>query len=443
MNNRHVIRSILILLLTGVSCFARGQEQVHAGSETLEIAVFDVNARILFAPGELFVEYQLAAKAMRPDLFVAMAAYGDSGTEYIGTGASYAPGGYETGSSATTGETEAIIMGAIRELLLDVKENETPSSQQPSIEWVQESSSAGWKARDSQGELVYNGYMWILGGWHDSFQAPPRDVWRSNDGKSWEKVLDDAPWLHSDLPMSAVFKNRMWMMGGWYNGRLEGRSASNSVWSSKNGKDWELVTGNAGWAPRCAAAIVVFKNKIWILGGTTAYYYGDKESLLNDVWYSDDGKSWKLATADAGWPPRAYHQAVVLNDRVYIMGGGNYDPEYWGYNDVWSSADGIHWRQETPRADWHERIWFSSVVYRDCMWVMGGWSGNPGKNWDDVWYSTDGKNWTELKTEGVKWKERHEHSAFVFQDKIWIAGGMTPPLVNDVWSLKLPEHWEK
>jgi len=35
------------------------------------------NTRILFMPGELFVEYQLAAKKMRPDLFVALAAYGD------------------------------------------------------------------------------------------------------------------------------------------------------------------------------------------------------------------------------------------------------------------------------------------------------------------------------------------------------------------------------
>ena len=45
------------------------------------------------------------------------------------------------------------------------------------------------------------------------------------------------------------------------------------------------------------------------------------------------------------------------------MGGGNYDPEYWGYNDVWSSSDGVHWQKETENAQWHERIWFSSVVY--------------------------------------------------------------------------------
>ena len=42
-----------------------------------ELACLTLNkARLLFMPGELFVEYQLAAKSVRPDLFVAMAAYG-------------------------------------------------------------------------------------------------------------------------------------------------------------------------------------------------------------------------------------------------------------------------------------------------------------------------------------------------------------------------------
>src|ERR1041384_3954423 len=53
-------------------------------------------ARVLHMPGELFVEYQLAAKAERPDLFVAMAAYGDYGPWYIGTAVAYEQGGYET-----------------------------------------------------------------------------------------------------------------------------------------------------------------------------------------------------------------------------------------------------------------------------------------------------------------------------------------------------------
>jgi len=78
-------------------------------------------ARILHLPGELFVEYQLAARAQRPDLFVAMAAYGDYAPWYIGTAIAYEQGGYETEprSSNVAPEAEGVLMGAIRRLLRD------------------------------------------------------------------------------------------------------------------------------------------------------------------------------------------------------------------------------------------------------------------------------------------------------------------------------------
>jgi hypothetical protein len=76
-------------------------------------------ARVLHMPGELFVEYQLAAKAMRPDLHVALAAYGDYGPAYIGTTAAYAEGGYETSATASNvaPEVEPILMDAMKRLL--------------------------------------------------------------------------------------------------------------------------------------------------------------------------------------------------------------------------------------------------------------------------------------------------------------------------------------
>lgn len=319
--------------------------------------------------------------------------------------------------------------------------NPVVHAQVGAADWTLETSNAAWQARDSQGELVYKNQLWIFGGWFNSQEAPPRDVWSSADGKTWEMHTNSAPWIHSDLSMSITFKNKMFMMGGWYNGRLKGHSASNMVWSSKNGIDWKQETAQASWSPRIASAIVEFKGKIWLLGGTENYYFGDKNSLKNDVWYSANGRDWKLATSDAGWSPRAYHQAAVLNGKIYVFGGGNYVPEYHANNDVWSSEDGIHWTKLSDSAPWQERLWFSSVVYRDRIWVMGGWSNNPYKNHSDVWSSKDGITWEEFKSEHV-WKERHEQSAFVFQDKIWIAGGMTPPLVNDVWSLKLPKDWK-
>lgn len=306
--------------------------------------------------------------------------------------------------------------------------------------WVRVTEKAEFRARDSSGEVVFRDQMWLLGGWFDSYEAPPRDVWSSADGKTWQLVEKEAPWKHSDLPMTVTFNDKMWLMGGWYNGRLPGHSASSEVWSTDDGKSWTQVTEKAGWTPRIAAASVVFHDKMWILGGTENYYFGDESSLKNDVWSSPDGKTWTQTTADAGWAPRAYHQAAVLNDKIYVFGGGNYVPTYESRNDVWSSSDGITWEQETEHAPWSPRLWFSATTYRDHLWVIGGWSNGPARNWGDLWYSKNGKDWTEYKTD-MTWKERHEHSVYVFQDKLWVVAGHAQPLSNEVWSLELPKDW--
>jgi hypothetical protein len=86
----------------------------------IDIACLRVGAvRVLYMPGELFVEYQLAAKAMRRDLHVAMAAYGDYGPGYIGTAAAYREGGYETSAKASNVDPKAeqILMSAMKRLL--------------------------------------------------------------------------------------------------------------------------------------------------------------------------------------------------------------------------------------------------------------------------------------------------------------------------------------
>lgn len=73
---------------------------------------------VLHMPGELFVEYQLAAQKIRPDANVMMAAYGDYGMGYIGTAIAYTQGGYETGPvSRVAPEVEDVLMKAMRELL--------------------------------------------------------------------------------------------------------------------------------------------------------------------------------------------------------------------------------------------------------------------------------------------------------------------------------------
>jgi hypothetical protein len=65
---------------------------------------------------------------------------------------------------------------------------------------------------------------------------------------------------------------------------------------------------------------------------------------------------------------------------------------------------------------------------------------SPFFGWNDVWYPSDGREWRQLHSK-VIWKERHEHSTYVFKDKIWIAGGHAQPLSSEVWSLEIPPDW--
>lgn len=76
-------------------------------------------ASILHFPGELFIEYQLAAQQCLPGKPVFVAAYGDYGPGYIGTTVSYEQGGYETkpGVSLVAPEVEPQLIGVIRTLL--------------------------------------------------------------------------------------------------------------------------------------------------------------------------------------------------------------------------------------------------------------------------------------------------------------------------------------
>lgn len=73
---------------------------------------------VLFAQGELCVEYQLAAAAMKPDHMVALAAYGDSGPGVVCTDFVYSQGdSEEVVFSRTSAGAEGVLLGAFRTLL--------------------------------------------------------------------------------------------------------------------------------------------------------------------------------------------------------------------------------------------------------------------------------------------------------------------------------------
>ncbi|MCY4587743.1 MAG: hypothetical protein OXB98_17035 [Bryobacterales bacterium] len=91
--------------------FARGDPIVVSGLQVNDVSM-------LHLPGECFVEYQLRAQEMRPERFVATAAYGDDGPWYIPTKESYPQGGYEVSVAWCDPKVDELLTTAVRKLLI-------------------------------------------------------------------------------------------------------------------------------------------------------------------------------------------------------------------------------------------------------------------------------------------------------------------------------------
>lgn len=91
--------------------WAQKREQV------VDVSCLDLGAAsILNLPGEAFIEYQLAAQEMRPDIFVCVASYGDGGPGYIPTDKAFTEGGYEP-TGAFSPPNEGLLISTISKLL--------------------------------------------------------------------------------------------------------------------------------------------------------------------------------------------------------------------------------------------------------------------------------------------------------------------------------------
>jgi hypothetical protein len=300
------------------------------------------------------------------------------------------------------------------------------------IEWKLVSENAPWCPRDSGGEVVFGNKMWILGGWtideNQKFQRL-NDIWCSPDGLSWDKVSEAAPWPVRNLPGSVVFKDALWIMGG-----TDGKKALNDVWSSADGKNWKQSPVPVPWSPRVAFGCTVFKDKLWVMGGF------DTVSLLhtNDVWCSGDGMHWKQVTSHAPWNSRAMFPLVVFKDKMWLFGGGVYDQKSANFHEVWYTEDGVKWIRASEDAGWAERRYHIITEYRDMLWLFGGViDGNVNLN--DVWNSGDGVNW-QIVNKSAPWGVRHEQMCLIFNEKLWMFGGFGgdkagEKLYGDTWQL--------
>ena len=268
------------------------------------------------------------------------------------------------------------------------------------------------------------------------------DVWRSKNGANWERIKDNdytrdkAPeqWEGTHTAGYVVYQDKMWIVGG---DPLQGHYQS-EVWNSSDGIDWHHV--NEGhpvpWAPRVLHYTFVLNDKLYVLGGQTLPQFAPAPELFyHDIWCTEDGIHWEEIEMKTPYTPQRglICGNAVFKDRVWLIGGGGYETDNRPYvynNDVWSSDDCTNWTCHTANAPWTGKLYHNVIVFDEKLWIIGGQSST--ENTNDVWYSSDCKDWTEVPDS--PWAKRHATALFDFDDKLWLMTGNH--LDNDIYYLK-------
>lgn len=256
-----------------------------------------------------------------------------------------------------------------------------------------------------------------------------------------EKILKEVPFSARTEHTSLVFKKRQWIMAGHAQGGLR-----NDIWSSENGKTWKVITHNADFGARRSHGATVLNDQMWIVGGESGTPGNLKQH--NDAWFSKDGESWMAATKNAAFSERKQHTLSSFNGRMWVIGGtGNTTGTK---SDIWVSGDGIHWSLAVNNAPFGPRESHTAVVFDNKLWVIGGYRDTLKNGiwesiyYNDVWYSPNGFDWF-LATPNAKFTPRRNHTTVSDGKTMWtMAGnGDNYTYFNDVWRSADGITWNK
>ena len=233
--------------------------------------------------------------------------------------------------------------------------------------WRAYRHNTDWSTRYGASDASFHGALWRIGGFVEAGgrRVLMNDVWRSMDGRRWERLLPHAPWPPRVRAHLVSFRDTLWLIGGEPNDRVTWFTVDGLAWGSRP---------TPGLPELNPQGIVVFHERLWILG------HGTWDSATNDVWSSSDGATWTRIAASAAWPARTGAGFGVLQDQIWVVGGAT-------RRDTWFAPDGARWSRG-PDLPGPPRAADYSVVFQGGLWVFGGKTGGAGGTgfWDGVWY---------------------------------------------------------
>ncbi len=203
------------------------------------------------------------------------------------------------------------------------------------VQWEQVCAKTPFGVRGYGECVVLRDRIWQLGS--------GADIWHTDDGVHWTRVVERAPYGNRAAGAVAVFDGKLWLMGGRTKERNDppekgypDMTTHNDVWCSEDGVNWVRVLDRAPWAPRMWTVAAVYRGCLWLIGG----YDNRNARNLGDVWYTRDGVHWRRLRTRHVFGPRHEVSPFVFRDSLWVVAGNQWPVQ----NDVWRLTLPADWQ---------------------------------------------------------------------------------------------------
>ena len=164
--------------------------------------------------------------------------------------------------------------------------NDMIYSSNDGVSWTKISENLPFSGRTWPGFIAFQNKLWVIGGGIGyGTESPefPNDVWVSADGVEWEQVVKNAEWSGRYWFNCVVFDGMIWILGGWnyYDANNSHAGNRNDVWYSSDGMHWTQQENSEIWPERHASFVWPTKDYLYFSSG-----YGGRglETMYNDFW---------------------------------------------------------------------------------------------------------------------------------------------------------------
>ncbi|OFZ21849.1 MAG: hypothetical protein A2202_00285 [Bdellovibrionales bacterium RIFOXYA1_FULL_36_14] len=208
-------------------------------------------------------------------------------------------------------------------------------------------ASPGFTTGESVCDLrEFNGYLYA----NTENQG---QIFRTQDGSNWEKVLDVKPDIGCGL---AIFNGRI------YATELTLDSAPAEIHRSSDGKSWEKVY-SSGSTKRYMKEIVAFQDKLY-------GFYVDLDGNKNGMMSSSDGVIWANASA-----PARFIRSYVKGNTMWLAATKKYSSS--GESAIWS-FDGNNFKKVYSDSSKSHISYISSIGDTLVATTTVEWKGKQG-----------------------------------------------------------------